>query len=440
MRTRIRTARWLLGLGLALLVAGSASAVATDKLSKEDLACLHCHDQPGQRVKLANGEVLSLHVAMQDYAQSVHYGTACEDCHADVDAKTHGKGTPAFKSQRGLALSMADSCRSCHKKKFVQYEDSVHAAMVRQGDTRAPLCSSCHNPHTTRPFRQLAAVDTTPCANCHQDMARAIGNDVHGSQRATPGRQIPLCADCHQAHAIKAAAQGDSVRDACLSCHKGATATHATWLPNTDRHFSAIACPVCHAPGAPRRLALRLVDRKVNGQLAEKSGVPRFTRLTDSADPLERGLDERALFSLLKEFDREGAGKATSLQGRLELRNNLQAHQLTAKDSAVRDCKTCHQAGAEPFQVVTLTIVGPDGRALRHGVRSEVLRSAASIESVRGFYAIGSNRIRLLDQMLVVVVAGALSLPLGHLTLKRITRRLRQRLQAESSAGAKTKE
>lgn len=122
------------------------------------------------------------------------------------------------------------------------------------------------------------------------------------------------------------------------------------------------------------------------------------------------------------------------LRGRLEVRSGVEAHQLSDKSKAIKDCDTCHKQGAAAFQSVTLTIAGPDGRPLRHGIQKEVLNSLTSMDSVRGFYAIGSTRIKLLDTLLVLVLLGAISVPLGHMTIKRLFKSVREKLEAEKLA------
>jgi hypothetical protein len=166
--------------------------------------------------------------------------------------------------------------------------------------------------------------------------------------------------------------------------------------------------------------------------MSEKSGVPQFVRLADAADTKNMGLDERALWSLLKEFNQDGS--KTVLRGRLEVKSGIEAHQLSEKSLALKDCNVCHKEGAAPFQSVTLTIAGPDGRPLRHGVQNAVLSSLTSMESVRGFYAIGSTRIKLLDILLIMVVGGAIFVPIGHMTVKRLFKGVRERLEAERLA------
>ncbi|MEY4138972.1 MAG: hypothetical protein RLZZ371_1154 [Pseudomonadota bacterium] len=428
--------RWLLmamvALGLSLT---SASALSeTTKLSKETQACLDCHDKENSQKKLNNGDTLSLHVSAQAFTASMHKETECEDCHSNIESKTHGKVAIDIKSKRDYALGMQEACLTCHKKKVTEYGDSVHAAMIKEGSQKAPLCSDCHHPHTVQSSKTIAPMATPPCAKCHEDIFKAYSQDVHGLARAAKGASAPICEDCHKAHNVKAASMGTGVKDSCISCHKDAVKQHQNWLPNTERHFSAISCPACHAPKAQRRVNLRLYDESTKLQLSEKSGVPQFEKRAGAADANNQGLNERALMSLLKEFSQSGTDSKTVLQGRLEVRSGAEAHQLSHKSEAIKDCDTCHKKGAEPFQSVTLTIAGPDGRPLRHGVQQDVLNSLMSVDSVSGFYVIGSTRIKLLDILLVLVVLGAMSVPIAHMTVKRLFKNMREKLEAERAA------
>lgn len=421
---------------VAMLIAMSnmAARAAVGELAKEDLACLKCHDKQGLEKKLENGEKLSLLVSTRAYLESMHNGTSCEDCHDTIDAKSHAKKLAKIQSQREYSLGMRESCRTCHKNKFTEYEDSVHAALIKNGNQKAPLCTDCHNPHTVRSMKIVMPPAATPCAKCHEDIFKAYSKDVHGQERSLKGKAAPICADCHQAHAVKAASLGDGIKNACLACHKNAVDEHKDWLPNAERHFAAISCPACHAPTAQRRVNLRLYDDVAKLQISEKTGVPQFEKRTQAADANNEGLDERALWSLLKEFNLNGGEGKTVLHGRLEVRSGVEAHQLSEKSKAIKDCNTCHQAGAEPFQSVTLTIAGPDGRPLRHGIQKGVLNSMISMESVRGFYAIGGTRIKLLDNLLLLVFLAGVGGPLAHLSLKWYFKRAREKQAATKTS------
>jgi hypothetical protein len=332
---------------------------------------------------------------------------------------------------------MQDTCRDCHKKKYQDYDDSLHAVLAKAGSEKAPLCADCHNAHTQAPVETLAPIDRTPCASCHGKIFEAYAKDVHGQARQAQGERAPICADCHQAHRVQAASLGDGPKDACLSCHESTLDTHRVWLPNAQAHFAAISCPACHAPAAQRRVNLRLYDAATDTQLREKVGVPQFVQRARAQDVQSLGLDERALWSLLAQFNQDdGPAGRVVVRGRLEVRDGVQAHQMAAKSRALRDCDACHRAGAEPFQSVVLSIAGADGRPLRHGVRTDVLGSLAALDSVRGFYAIGSTRIKLLDWLLVLALAGSIGGCLAHMGIRRMFKGMRERLAAEARAEA----
>jgi len=417
---------------IALLTLGVAAHAANDKetsLSKEDKACLECHARSGFEKTLANGETLSLHIGAKGFAESVHGSSGCDGCHSDVDMKTHGKDVKPIKSKREQSLSMRETCRDCHKKTFKQYEDSVHSALVQEGSKEAPLCSDCHNPHATHSAKDADHAEPIACQKCHAGIAAAYAESVHGQA----GSEALVCTDCHHAHNVKAASLGDNLKNQCLSCHRDAVATHQDWLPNTERHLEAISCPACHSPDAKRRVNLRLYDGAARQQSAEKVGVPQFMKLTRVADANGAGLDARALWSLLQEFNRSGPEAKTVLRGRLEVQSGVDAHRLAKKAHATKDCDTCHSEGAEPFQSVSVTMAGPDGRPLRHDARKGVLNSAESIGSVGGFYAIGGTRIKLLDSMLLMALAAGIGIPTIHLCVKLLSKRARAKAAANDA-------
>ncbi len=428
-RALFAPAAWLFGITL-LVLSFTTSAATAPSLGEDSQACQKCHDKPDLVMRTGDGKTWSLHVPTAAYLASRHNANDCTDCHDDVGDDKHATEKPAVKSRRDYALALDQGCKSCHKKHVAKYQDSVHAALVKEGSQEAPLCSDCHEVHTLQSVKIVKPVAETPCLKCHEAIGKAYVGDVHGLKRVAEGKPAPLCGDCHQAHAIQVPSLGAGLKDACLACHKDAYAQHRTWLPNVGRHFDAISCPVCHAPNAERRVSLRLVDGRGQRQIIETLGVPRFEARIRAAGNGEQRLDERALLSLLESYGRDEGLRDVALRGRLEVHSGVEAHQLADKAKAIRDCDVCHREGAAAFRSVVLTIAGPDGRPLRHGVDAGVLSSLTAIESVRGFYAIGATRIKLLDWLLVLVVLGSVGGVLGHMTLKWATRRMRERRSA----------
>lgn len=431
--------RTVLGLAatVTLLAVLLGQPVRAEELAEEDQACQQCHGDVGIKPKKTEaGESLSMHISTDAFLASRHSDTSCTDCHEDADGKDHGKVGVPMKSKRDYRLSYQDACTTCHKKNVADFKDSIHAHLVKAGDEKSPTCSDCHNSHTQIDVKIVQPIANVPCAECHKEIFKAYSGDVHGLERVAKGKTAPLCADCHGSHKVQAASLGGGIKDSCISCHKDSVAKHEVWLPNAGRHFEAISCPVCHAPDAQRRVNLRLVDSKDKLQIKETHGVPQFERLTLAANTSGGSLDEKELSRFLKEFNVEqSAGKAI-LNGRLEVRSGVQAHQLSVKEKAIKDCRVCHEAGATPFQSVVLTMAGPDGRPLRHGVEKEVLNSLTAIGSLRGFYAIGSTRIQLLDYLLVLVLLGVLCVPVAHYSVHRMFKSKRDQRNAERARDA----
>ncbi len=434
----------LLVAGLAALALSSLApaAVAAADAELEEVAAAGKASpdnakKPLAAKRLAVGTKLPLRVSTKLYLQSVHKENNCTDCHSDLDEDEHGKVKTPMKNRRAMKQAMQESCFDCHKKRVKEYNDGIHALLVKEGDEKAPLCANCHNAHTQASVKLVGPIDQTPCASCHDAIFKAYAKDVHGLERVIQGKAAPICSDCHKAHDIQAASLGDGPKEACLSCHEKSLEQHREWLPNAGLHLESISCVVCHAPDAQRRVNLRLYDSASKSQLREKSGVPQFVRRAQAGDTQNLGLDERALWSLLTQFsqDAELEGNAV-LRGRLEVRSGVEAHQLSEKSKALKDCNVCHSSGAEAFQSVVLTIAGPDGRPLRHAVQKDVLTSLTALESVRGFYALGSTRIKLLDTLLILVVLGSVAGVLAHMTGKRLFKGMRERRAAAARAAA----
>jgi hypothetical protein len=410
---------WLV---VVMLTVTSLSAhAAGSALSQMNEQCLGCHSTKGLEKKLRTGETLSLHVEGSAFAKSVHNKIGCAVCHANTSLDNHPPVKTKIAGIREYSLARTKVCNTCHAAIFKLYEGSIHAALVREGKPGAPICTDCHSPHEVMAKAAFDPATGTPCSNCHNPIYKAYAGSVHGQATLA-------CSNCHRAHDVSAATTGDQLKSACLGCHQESLAAHQKWLPNAKRHFDAVSCPACHSPAAKRKVDLRLYDNVEQQRVAEKQGVPQFENRARSADAKGAGLDAMALHSLLREFNREGIDNKTTLRGRLEVSTGVEAHQLARSTEAVRDCAKCHQQGADPFQSVTVSIVGPDGRPVRYGAQPEVLSSVISVDSLAGFYAIGGTRIKLLDWLLALAVLGGVGVPIGHFTLRWLFRKYAKKI------------
>jgi len=427
LRARLIVAARLALLVVAIAGTGMTARAAGSALSQLDQQCLGCHSEKGLEKKLGNGETLSVHVDGAAFAKSVHSKIGCAVCHASTSFENHPPSKAKIDSLRDYSLAQARVCESCHAPVFKLYKGSIHATLVREGYPNAPICSDCHNPHAVMAKAAYDAASGTPCSKCHEPIFNAYAGSVHG--KAALG-----CPNCHRAHDVSAATSGDRLKDACLECHQDVLAAHKTWLPNAAQHFETVSCPACHAPAAKRKVDLRLYDNVTKQRVAQTEGVPQFDNWARSTKAKGDGLDAMALRSLLREFNRGGAEDRTTLRGRLEVSNGVEAHRLVNKSEAIRDCAQCHQQGADAFQSVTVSIVGADGRPVRYGAKPEVLHSMISVDSVGGFYAIGGTRIKLLDWLLALAVLGGIGAPLGHMTVRWLFKRYAKRISGKEDS------
>jgi hypothetical protein len=313
---------------------------------------------------LPDGGTLSLHVAGDAYARSVHKANGCGSCHSEIDIKSHPPSKGDIKSARQYSIERAQACRQCHEDAFKQHEGSVHAARVRQGNALAPVCTGCHGSHAVTP---------------------------------------------------------KTAYETCVGCHAAALDAHKKWLPNAGLHHEVVSCAACHAPAVLRMIDLRFYDPVAKQWAAEKEGAAQFEKLARSFDADGKGLDPEELRNFLAAINPDGMPRKT-LRGRVELRTSVEAHQLAGKADAIRACDSCHRAGAEPFRNVTVSITGPDGRPVRYRAHETVLSAPLAMAALPEFYAIGGTRSQLLDILFVLVLLGGAAVPIGHVTVRLLAR------------------
>jgi len=341
-------------------------AAAAGDLSDSDKACLGCHAMEGLTKDLGEGKTLSLHVPGEAFAKSVHQPLGCAACHANITPDKHPQITKKIRSAREYSINMVESCRGCHADAFKQHGVSVHAARLKAGNEWAPVCTDCHSAHAVLP---------------------------------------------------------KTAYDTCVACHSTAISGHQKWLPNAGLHLEVVSCAACHAPAAKRMVDLRLYDGATKKWVAEKDGAPEFEKLARAADRDGDGLSPLELLNLMARINGDETLPPKTLRGRIELRTGGEAHQLSDKTQAIKECASCHQRGAEPFQNVTVSIMSADGKPVRYAAHKEVLSSVLTVETLRHFYAVGGTRNVVLDILFVLAVLGGLAVPIGHQTMKRIVQR-----------------
>ena len=394
---------------------------------KKNKKCLRCHNREKTKM-LEDGTELSLQVHSQDYLDSAHGEVSCVSCHGAIGNRKHPskKTNISISSEREYSVEMNNSCRKCHMQKYKQYKGSVHSALVTQGSDKAPVCTSCHNPHAPVSMVDYQAETDLPCKNCHENIFNAYSASVHGQARMNGNTirdshiQAPICSDCHHSHEVTALAIGDVLRTTCIACHENITLLHSQWLPNTGTHLDIVSCAVCHAPFAQRKYDLHLYDNVAQVPLAMEEGEePIQQQLQAIAE--EGGIeDPLEIWKTRRASAEDGQVADISLRSRMEVMSGVAAHQIANKSFAVRTCDSCHEPGSREKQNVTVSVTQPDGRRQSFDTDREALGSVEAINYISDFYALGGNPSKFLDILVLLSLAAGIAVPIGHFTLGKM--------------------
>jgi hypothetical protein len=89
-----------------------------------------------------------------------------------------------------------------------------------------------------------------------------------------------------------------------------------------------------------------------------------------------------------------------------------------------RDCSFCHASGPDARQTSFISLVQSDGSYRRVPVEQGAVLDA--LYGTPDFYMVGSTRSKALNYIGAMIIAGGLVLPIGHGSLRFLTRRNRQ--------------
>ena len=191
--------------------------------SHEKQYCQSCH-QHHLSMKFRNGEKMSLQVDISLLESSAHNKLRCSDCHYGYSSEEHPE--KRFRSRRDYIIASSESCRRCHFDNYTKTLDSVHHAILSQGNLNAPVCNDCHGSHQIAYIShgvKGGLVTTQRCKRCHETVYETYAKSVHGSALINEQNQdVPICIDCHTAHDIQdplTLAYHEKIPQMCGNCH-----------------------------------------------------------------------------------------------------------------------------------------------------------------------------------------------------------------------------
>ncbi len=235
----------------------------------ESNQCIACHknlpDDTGNPAHVLTDDVHS------------QFGLFCQDCHGgDPDQKDKALAKTPQTGYRGKPSyrEIPEFCNSCHgdelfmKKynpniridQYERYLTSTHGGRLLKGDDKVAVCTSCHQPHSTRSTSNIRAwtyplniADT--CGKCHSnseymkeyaiptDQKEKYHASIHYKYLSELGDlSAPACNDCHGNHS--AVPPGvTSVMFVCGTCHASNEALFQQSSHN--EYFTMLEKPGC---------------------------------------------------------------------------------------------------------------------------------------------------------------------------------------------------
>ncbi|HXR34063.1 MAG TPA: hypothetical protein VN830_10165 [Verrucomicrobiae bacterium] len=208
--------------------------------------CARCHRE-GQKAALRYSG--RQHEIIANYTESIHgrgllkggltVTATCTSCH------TAHHVLPRTDPESSVnAANVPATCGRCHHGIEEQFENSIHAKRMSGTAKELPVCNDCHTAHAIRRtdeagFR-LDIMDT--CGRCHAEIAKTYFDTYHGKVSRLGYTKTAKCYDCHGAHDVLAVTDPRShlsranVAATCQKCHAGATRRFAGYLTHATHH------------------------------------------------------------------------------------------------------------------------------------------------------------------------------------------------------------
>jgi len=328
--------------------------------AQDNEACLNCHGEEGL-TGTRDGEEISAYVSAELFANSVHGGLACSDCHADVA----GRNRHSTRND----LEKVD-CSGCHRAEARLHQRSLHGQAAANGDPMAPVCVDCHGNHNILPKSNPdspTAVLNVPelCGSCHREgspvsrthdipqenILENYSMSIHGEGLYRQGLAVSaVCTSCHTAHNIlphtdsRSSISRDNVAQTCAACHVRIEQVHRKviegelWRQDPDK---IPACVDCHAPHKVRQVFYP--DGLANQDCLTCHEDPNLT-MTSRGQVISLYVDEEA-------YNNSVHGDTACAQCHTDVTVSQERACATVENAV--DCSVCHAEQVDEYQAST---------------------------------------------------------------------------------------
>ncbi len=316
----------------------------------------------------------------------------------------------------------SEDCLMCHEDGDSVAEDLIIDADRYALTSHAELgCLTCHDTVTDEHPDEAVADSGVTCLDCHEEFGQQYLASVHAENAA--------CSDCHNPHEVAglAGVSAGAMNRQCLICHETTDILpdHDQWLPQANLHFEALPCITCHTSSPGYKIVLTIEKKQEQGVFRgyEPVSYDDLAALSESGGGTIIDINDNQYVSLaeLRGFIRNQRHAGLRMNATLvpaEL-----SHQLTTLDSRY-DCTFCHASGPKTMQISILSLPAADG-----GTHELEVEPGAILEALYGtpdFYMTGITRSASLDIIGLIIICSGFIMPVGHGTLRFLTRNNRK--------------
>ncbi len=340
--------------------------------------------------------------------------------------KTIGVGLLAAVLAMAPAMLVAmenSDCTDCHSDKDMVGVDFVINPLTFDHTAHAEVgCHACHTSITEGHPDDGLAPSKASCNECHEDVSEEYGSSIHAESAA--------CSDCHNPHQVygPTAVSGAAMNLKCATCHESGEILeqHAEWLPQADLHINNLPCVTCHSAADEYVISLYITKRQGGGmfgsfELATYDELKLLAAGKPIAQLVDVNIDGYISLAELRMFNLDPEKKQLRLQGMMT--PERLSHDFLTQDNRW-DCSFCHASGPGARQVSYLSLAESDGSFNRVAVEKGAVLDA--LYGTPDFYMVGSTRSKALNYVGLVILAGGMVMPIGHGTLRFLTRKNRK--------------
>lgn len=203
--------------------------------------CGQCHGNPAIAKKYHLKNVYG------EYVDSIHglavtkdgllVAANCSSCHGTHHILSHTN--PKSSTYR---TNIPATCGKCHAGIEAKYLAGTHGKAMLSGNTKAPVCVSCHTAHRIVEPQETAFQENTvgKCGGCHKEKYATYRDTFHAQVSALGYVEVAHCWDCHGPHEVLPASDPRSpvnranLVKTCGKCHANANIRFVSYQPHAN--------------------------------------------------------------------------------------------------------------------------------------------------------------------------------------------------------------